>query len=204
VQDAVVAAETPGGGWEPASPAEVKALFGAVPVRWWIAGGYAIELAAGRPVRAHGDIDVLLLRRDQLAVQQALDGWEWWAVDPPGTVRRWAAGEYLPARVHDVWCRPGPDRPWRIQVMLDESAGDEWLSRRDARVRRPIASLGRVSADGIPYLVPEVQLFYKAKEPRPKDEVDFAAVSSLLTGEQRGWLDQALEQAYGAHPWRSG
>lgn len=61
--------------WEPLTPAEVSRLFAAVDVPWWIAGGYAVELAAGRPLRAHGDIDVLLLRRDQLAAQCALASW---------------------------------------------------------------------------------------------------------------------------------
>ena len=63
--------------WEPLSPAEVAGLFADVP--WWcVAGGHAIELAVGRPLRPHSDIDVLLLRRDQLAAQHALAGWEWW------------------------------------------------------------------------------------------------------------------------------
>ena len=44
-------------------------------------------MAAGRAVRGHSDIDVLLLRRDQLAVQQALPGWQWQAADPSGSLR---------------------------------------------------------------------------------------------------------------------
>ncbi|WP_240634772.1 MULTISPECIES: hypothetical protein [Streptomyces] len=105
---------------------------------WWVAGGIAIELAVGHRIRSRGDIDVLL-RRDQLVAQQILAGW---AVDPPGSLRPWAPGEVLPVGVHDIWCRPGPDEPWRIQVMLDNSRGHEWVSRRDHRVRRPISTLG--------------------------------------------------------------
>jgi hypothetical protein len=202
VDDALMGAVDTGyGAWQPASPGEVAALFRSVSVPWWIAGGHAIEFAAGRRLRDHADIDVLLLRRHQLATQQALPGWEWWAVDPPGTLRQWAAGEHLPARVHDIWCRPGPDRPWRIQVMLDESAGLDWLSRRDPGIRRPIAHLGMISVDGIPYLAPEIQLLYKAKNPRPKDETDFTAVLPALTTGQRHWLGEALVRAYGSHPW---
>ncbi|MDN3356285.1 amidase [Actinomadura sp. DC4] len=63
-------------------------------------------------------------------------------------LRRWARGERLALGVHDIWCRTGPDRPWRIQVMLDESDGGDWVSRRDPRVRRPLGSLGRFSAAG--------------------------------------------------------
>jgi hypothetical protein len=192
----------PYGQWEPATPPEVRSIFEHFSVPWWVAGGYAIELAVGRPLRAHGDIDVLLLRRDQLVVQQALPGWEWWAADPPGVLRPWAAGETLADGIHDIWCRPAANQPWRIQIMLDESVGAEWVSRRDARLRRPLSTLGHTDADGIPYLAPEIQLFYKAARPRPKDEADFAAVLPLLTVAQRQWLSGALANCIGDHPWR--
>ncbi|MFF5091076.1 hypothetical protein [Streptomyces niveus] len=44
--------------------------------------------------------------------------------------------------------------------MLDESHVGEWTSRHDARVRRPVHELGVLSAEGVPYLSPEVQLHY--------------------------------------------
>ena len=194
-------AHTPLHGWDPASLAEVAGLFGDLTTPWWVAGGFAVELAVGRRFRDHGDIDVLLLRRDQLAAQRALSGWTWWAVDPPGSLRPWAPGEILPEGVHDIWCQPAPGEPWRIQVMLDEADGQEWVSRRDPRVRRPLDTLGRLSPDGVPYLAPEVQLFYKAKAPRPKDEADLKALLPALTGPQRDWLVHAITQAYGPHPW---
>jgi hypothetical protein len=194
--------ETPWGPWEPASPAEVAQIFNRSQVRWWIAGGYAIELAAGGPVRQHSDIDVLLLRPDQLAVQHVLTGWQWYAADPPGTLRPWQPGEELPAGVHDIWCRPGPEEPWRIQVMLDGRCEDDWVSRRDQRIRRPVASIGSVSAEGIPYLNPEIQLLYKANGRRPKDEIDFDVMLPMLSQGQLQWLDDALRLAYGPdHPW---
>lgn len=187
--------------WDPAPLTEVADRFRDLKNPWWVAGGLAIELAVGHRIRDHGDVDVLLLRRDQLAIQQALPDWEWWAADPPGSLRPWASDEVLPQSVHDIWCRPGPGEPWRIQIMLDESHDQEWVSRRDPRVRRPLDKLGLNSTDGIPYLTPEVQLFYKAKEPRPKDETDLAAALPVLSDDQRHWLVHAINQAYGAHPW---
>jgi aminoglycoside-2''-adenylyltransferase len=197
----VTGTDTPWGRWDPAPLADVSALFSALTCPWWIAGGYAIELAVGHAYREHADIDVLLLRRDQLAVQRQLATWQWWAADPPGTLRPWERAEVLPPGVHDIWCRPGPADPWRIQIMLDGSDGLDWVSRRDPRVRRPIDELGLVSPEGIPYLAPEVQLFYKAKDRRPKDEQDFSAVLPALDGRRRRWLVWALGQAYGPHPW---
>ncbi|MET8140742.1 amino acid transporter [Sphaerisporangium sp. NPDC005288] len=176
-------------------------LFSAADGRWWIAGGYAIELAVGYGFREHGDIDVLLLRDDQLAAQRILPTWEWWCADPPGVLRPWKREEILPSTVHDIWCRPGADAPWRIQVMLDESDGPEWVSRRDSRVRRPVERLGLVSPRGVPYLRPEIQLFYKAKRPRAKDEQDFEEVLPKLGGDERRWLARTIGLVYGDHPW---
>jgi hypothetical protein len=192
------------GSWDAATPAEVAEIFSGCEAPWWIAGGYAIELAAGRPIREHSDIDVLMLRRDQLAVQQALPDWQWRAADPPGSLRPWRPGEQLPVSVHDIWCRPGPGEPWRIHVMLDESSGNDWVSRRDERIRRPITSIGLVTARGVPNLAPEIQLFYNPNG-RPKDEADLAAALPVLTRPQRQWLSDALRLVYGpAHPWRAG
>ncbi|WP_164254546.1 amino acid transporter [Streptomyces sp. S4.7] len=191
----------PFGRWDPASLSEVVARFSGLESCWWVAGGFAIELAVGRRIRSHGDIDVLLLRRDQLVAQQALSGWQWWAADPPGSLRPWALDEVLSLEVHDIWCRPGPDDPWRIQIMIDESCGQEWVSRRDPRVRRPISMLGMTSADGVPFLALDVQLYYKAKTPRPKDEEDFDAALPVLTDQQRSWLVDAISKTYGPHPW---
>jgi hypothetical protein len=185
------------GVWRPAGIDEVVTLFAASPAPWWIAGGYAIELFTGIH-RPHGDIDVLMLHRDQAAVRQVLDGWDCWVADPPGTgtLRPWPVNERLPAHLHDVWCRPAPDEPWRIQVMLDDASGDEWVSRRHPGVRRSIAAIGVLSERGVPYLAPEIQLFYKAKNPRPKDEWDVAAALPLLSRAARSWLDDAVELAY--------
>ncbi|WP_433179425.1 nucleotidyltransferase domain-containing protein [Actinoallomurus sp. CA-150999] len=192
----------PYGRWEPATPAQVASLLSALPCRWWVAGGYAIELAAGRRLRDHGDIDVMLLRPDQIHLHGVLRGWEHWAADPPGVLRPWEPAETLPQAVHDVWCRPGPDEPWRIQIMLDETRDGDWLSRRDPGIRRPLPEIGEISPEGVPYLAPEIQLFYKAKQPRPKDETDFAAVLPFLTQVQRRWLNEALAHSFGTHPWR--
>lgn len=50
-------------------------------------------------------------------------------------------------------------------------------------------------------LAPEVQLLYKSKQPRPKDQADFEAVLPSLTGGQREWLRAALTIVSAGHPW---
>lgn len=119
-------------------PLEVADLLGRAPCSWWIESGWAIDLHVGRQTRAHDDIDVVILRDDQLAVQQALHGCDLCVADPPGSLRRWWVGEVLPAEVHDIWCRRTPTSPWSLQVMIDDAAEGVWRYRRDARIQRPV------------------------------------------------------------------
>jgi hypothetical protein len=183
--------------WQPLSPQEVAQVLRDAAFPWRIAGGYAIEAFVERAFRPHGDIDVLMLRRDRMAVRALLKDWDCWAADPPGTLRRWPADELLSASVDHIWCRRDGRDPWRFQLMLDDADGETWHSRRSAAVRRPIAEMGLRNEVGIPFLAPEIQLFYKAKSPRPKDEQDFSAALPLLSELQRVWLRDAIRTAYG-------
>ena len=63
------------------------------------------------------------------------------------------------------------------------------------------ASLISRTADGIPYLQPEVVLLFKAKAVRPKDELDFAAVLPHLESSRRLWLRDALTLVHPGHAW---
>lgn len=78
--------------------------------------------------------------------------------------------------------------------MIDDTDGDDWLFRRDGRIRRPIPSLtGRASTVSLAVLSPEVQLLYKSKGLRKKDIADLGAVQQHLSGSERDWLRAALE-----------
>ncbi len=190
------------GPWRSLGVAQVAVLLGELPAPWWIAGGWALDLFLGRQTRDHGDIDVLVLRRDQLAAQAALAGWDLHAADPPGRLRPWRRGEWLAAPIHDIWCRPAPDAPWALQLMLAETEADRWLFRREPAIGGPLEQLTCRTADGIPYLAPEVQLLYKATDaPRSKDEADLTAVLPHLDAERRRWLTAALRAYRPHHPW---
>lgn len=193
-------AETDLGRWEPFVPHEAAKLLDRLAAPWWIAGGWAIDLFMGRRTRDHEDLDVGVLLRDQLAVQAALPGWDLHSAGG-GVLRPWPPGEDLPLDVHDVWCRPAPDEPWALQFTLNEAEGEDWLFRRDPGVRRPLGEIVLRDRDGLPFLAPEVQLLFKSKQPRPKDEADFAAVLPYLDEGRRGWLAEALARVQPGHPW---
>jgi len=167
-----------------------------------LAGGWAIDLFLGRCTREHEDIDVQILRPDHDAVRAALSEWDAHAADPPGTLRPWPVGETLPADVHDIWVRRSAGDPWRFQLMIADVEGDEWVYRRDRRIRRPIDGLtGPASTAGRRVLAPEVQLLYKSKGLRPKDHADLAEGLPALVAAQRAWLADALVTVSPARPW---
>jgi hypothetical protein len=180
---------------------ELAAVLHPASFQWWVAGGYAVEHFVGRPIRSHADIDVLLLRRDAKDLHRLLQGWEIWA-SSSGRLHPWQTNAGLAPDVNDIWCRRSGEQVWRFQLMLDGSDGDIWRSRRCPGVNMPIRDLGVISQDNLPFLRIEVQLFYKAKTPRPKDEQDLEACLPLLNVDQKMWLHQAIQLAYGEKsPW---
>ena len=188
--------------WRPLAPGEIHNIFSDVSFPWWIGGGIALELSLGREIRSHGDIDVGILRRDHLGVRAFLSDWDCWAADPPGTLRPWPVGEILDDPVHDIWVRRASHNAWCFQLMVDETDGDDWVSRRDNRIRLPLPAITHTSDSGIPYLKPHVQLYYKAKNPRNKDQIDFNALMESNAELDLAWLRAAITCSYGAtHPW---
>jgi hypothetical protein len=88
-----------------------------------------------------------------------------------------------------------------VDVIRESWDGDSWAYRRDAAVRLPLAEAIERTVDGIPYLVPEIVLLFKAKTPREKDESDFARLLPLLDSARRKWLAAALQTAHPGHRW---
>jgi hypothetical protein len=157
--------------WQPLSVREVVQLFAHAPFTWGLAGGYAVEQFLGTAIRAHSDIDVVVYRDQQLRLQRWLAGWHLYAADPPGTLRPWMADEYLPYGIHDIWGHRSGIQAWQLQIMLTEVERDEWFSRRSRLIRGQRNEL-IVLYHGIRCLRIEVQLLYKVRNQRPKDDLD--------------------------------
>lgn len=188
--------------WEPFSPQEVAQVFSGFQSSWCIAGGWGLDLFTGRTSRKHDDIDLVLLRKDQHLVFQLFSGFEIFVVDPPGTLRPWIAEEYLHAPLYNIWIREKAKDPWRIQLMLQDHTEGEWLFRRDHSIRGQIEELIVHSKVGIPVLNPIIQLLYKAKDIRTKDQHDFREILPLLEAEHKQWLHSKITQVYGTqHIW---
>ena len=111
--------------WEALSVGEVASLLDGLPVHWWIAGGQAIDLFVGSSTRPHQDVDVAVLRPDQLTVQAHLDGWDL-RVAHNNRLTPWAPGQLLAASQHGIWARPNPASPWRWELLVDDVSDGDW------------------------------------------------------------------------------
>jgi aminoglycoside-2''-adenylyltransferase len=187
------------GQWQRLHPREARSLLGHIRLPWWIAGGWALDLYIGQQGRPHKDLDIGILRRDAPSVLAALDGWEFFEA---------RGGELFgpltgaPREdVNSLWGRRVRTSEWVLELLLDDAEGDEWVYRRDRRLRRPLDAVIRYDAQRTPYLAPEIQLLYKSSHIRAEDELDFERVSALLDDASRRWLCLALSQLDGQHRW---
>jgi Aminoglycoside-2''-adenylyltransferase len=186
----------------------------AFPGRWWLAGGWAIDAWLGAPSRDHEDVEIGILRRDQALfrrhlarcvlekVVQGPAGAHWVALQPEELL---AAPEFQ-LQVHPSGAC-GPDGTGRgggeriFEVFLNDERDGQWISRRHPTVTRALPELTVASPLGMPVLAPEIQLLYKAKYHRPKDEHDFAHALPHLTRDQRAWLRATVQEYHPGDPW---
>lgn len=164
---------------------------------WWVAGGWAIDLFAGRVSREHHDVEIGVWRGDQVALHDYLGGYRRRKV-LDGQWSEWETGAWVELPTFQLRVA-GPDA--EFDVFLNDCDGDRWVFRRNPAITLPVSRLVLRSAEGWPVLAPEVQLLYKAKGHLPKDEADFDLVVDRLGAEQRRWLRDALAIHHPGDPW---
>jgi hypothetical protein len=190
----------------PEAPAEVRAvaaLFASYPHPWAICGGWAVDLYLGRVSRAHSDVDVAVLRRDQATVRSHMAS-RGWTLEKAhaGTLTPWAEGEVIELPLHGIWCRNPRYAPDFVELLLNEADGPIFCFRRDRSIRLPLARAFIPSSAGIPILAPEIALLYKsAGLDQARNVADVAAVMPALEPARRAWLRAALASVSPGHPW---
>ncbi|ANE44131.1 nucleotidyltransferase domain-containing protein [Deinococcus puniceus] len=175
---------------------------------WMLAGGWALDAWHGTVTRPHEDVDVTVPRHRQDEVRDALAA-AGWRLDAcrGGAYHAWTAPIVAPDfQVHAR--HRGLPHAQLLDVMLTDvnDAGDElWLYRRDPRVTLPMGQARLVGAHGLPHLAPEAVLLFKSRtagrDPRGKDQRDFARTLPTLKAEARAWLEDALRLTSPGHEW---
>lgn len=186
------------GPWDPLPLAEAVDLFRKAPFRWWVSGGHALELHVGRSWRSHDDTDISFCRDDARHLPEILAGWDL-HVAAGGVLAGWQ-GAALAADLHqnNLWGRPAVDSPWRLDLTVSGGDHHDWVFRRDPAIRVPWNRAVLHSPTGVPYLAPELQLLFKSRDRRPKDDADADAVVPHLDSDRLTFLMAVLGCD---HPW---
>ena len=182
------------------SPQAIASLMSDFEKRWFIAGGWAIDLFLDKETRPHGDIEIAVFRDDQICLQNYLEKWTLkTAVN--GRLKAWKKHEFLRLPLHEIHCFDQSGESF-LEVLFNEAKNGEWIFRRNAKITKPISESFSISKTGIKFLRPEIVLLYKSKNPRAKDEQDFQAAVNFLDIENKEWLKNALSICYPQkHRW---
>ena len=185
--------------WEPIAVSEVFSVLDGAPFRWWISGGNALELHLKQRWRSHDDMDVGIVRDEAGLVYSWLSGWDLWAASS-GELVPWHGEPLVVEREqNNVWARRVGERHWSIDFTVGSGDAAEWINRRNPAIRRGWDTAVLVDADHVPYLAPDIQLLFKSKNVRPKDDEDARQVIPSLTDDERRFLYDNLAPG---HHWR--
>lgn len=173
------------------------------PGAWFVCGGWAIDLFLRRVTRDHADVEIGVYRDELKGLWEYFPGRRLEKVvqrEGKGEWQPWQ-GELLQLPVHQVRILDLSAKLPVLEFLIHERREGEWICRRHPEVVRPLEGVWRRTFSGIPFLVPEIQLLFKAKQTRAKDQEDFENTVPRLGGEGKGWLGQVLRRFYPGHPW---
>ena len=181
------------------TPPEIARRLVGVDVPWYVAAGWALDLFRGRQTRRHGDLEIAIPAARFAEISDRFPGY---VFDGIGQKCVWpdATPEVL-AVTHQTWLRDPATGDYLVDVFREPHEDGMWVCRRDATIRLPYDQVICHTADGIPYLAPELVLLFKAKQPRPKDQADFEAVLPELSPAQRMRLAELIRRVHPEHHW---
>jgi GrpB-like predicted nucleotidyltransferase (UPF0157 family) len=171
---------------------------------WFVAGGWALELFAGRVQRMHHDVDIIIPRDAQFELQAYLLARDWKFVTPfQKRLERWPPHMRLELPRHQIHAHRGNAF---IDFLLTDIQ-EVWRYRRESHILRSTEKMSLMSKSGIPYFAPELVLLFKSRNTssheRAKDQTDFERALTHLEPERRAWLRWALVATAPDHPWIS-
>ncbi|GAB0107123.1 hypothetical protein JMUB6875_61150 [Nocardia sp. JMUB6875] len=185
--------------WEAWTPEGVAGRLVGISVPWCVVGGWALDLFVGTQTRDHEDLEIAVPRERFGEVAAAFGGYEW---DVVGSGMVWAyrdAGDR--AEFHQTWLRDPATGKYHLDVFREPHDGERWICRREPSITLPYTDLIEIGRAGIPYVIPEVALLFKAKAQRPKDQQDFDRVTPLLPDHRVARLAAWLARVHPHHDW---
>lgn len=185
--------------WKPYTPEEVRLRMQGFGLPWYVVGGWALDLWSGSQTRDHADLEICVLAEDLDQALSHLHPLNFYAAQAGGLTALETKGATTGAS--QFWGLDATVQAWRIDVMVERGGATTWVYKRDPAITLPrhMAILG--SKRGLPFLVPEAVLLFKAKACRPKDQMDFERVLPKLDHGAREWLYHCLHTEDPTHTW---
>jgi len=174
-------------------------LLADVAAPWYIAGGWALDLFRGRQRRHHGDLEIGVPAPEFEAIRKALAGYDFRVA---GSGRLWPLDSPAFGMMFQTWVSEPETGVFRLDVFREPQRDGAWVCRRDETIRLPFQEIISRTGDGIPFLVPEIVLLFKAKHSGvAKHQTDFDATLPLLDDAALGWLERSLRRIHPSHAW---
>jgi|SRR5579884_3160301 len=166
---------------------------------WCFCGGWAIDLFLDRETRPHKDIDIAIRRRDQLVFQSHLMARGWQLEIAEKGLHRWAAGHFLQLPANTIWC-------WHseqfMELLFDEWDDHTFRLRHKQSISMPAKQAMVTTPSGFRALAPETVMLYKSRDAKNADyRADFENAYPNLPEDRRRWLETAMAELHGSHPW---
>lgn len=195
---------------------------------WALCGGWAVDAWLGQTTRGHIDVDITVFHEDQRAVFEQFRDWH---LAPHDTTtldggEGWDGRELtFPAHIHGrppgegnlellrSWVNPpysAPPDGLNLEVVFNLRSAEDLVLNEEPPIRLPWADAVAESRWGVPTVVPEVVLFWKATayfdartraSRNEKDAADFTALAPRLSTERRTWLREAVARLHPDHAW---
>lgn len=183
------------------SPAELAGRLEGLDVRWCVVGGWALELAGVIPGRPHSDLEIAVPQFEFDRLKDWLAPYEFFVIGPDGMWPADGAGGAYFDNPQTFVLDPEAG-VWRADVIRSQYDGDTWVFQFDRSIRRAYVDAVAFTADGIPYLRPELVLLYKAVLLGERNQADFdASVDALGAAARRCLADSLNDVAGPGHPW---
>ena len=162
---------------------------------WFVAGGWAIDLFLNRETRVHEDIEIGIFRKNQMQLYKYFGNQKKYFIDNRNKFGKhekheWNK-EYLQLPIHELYSRCDG---LEIEILLNERENEQWIYRRNNKVRLDIEKAILFNVDKIPFLSPEIVILYKSKDIREKDITDINNTIGSMNKAQISWLIDSIDE----------
>jgi hypothetical protein len=200
---------------------------------WSICGGGAIDLFLGRQTRIHKDLDIAVYWEDRSSIIEMMLSLDWRVFQAcgGGVVQELNRKQDVPFEKRNLFCFSANEDRVKLELIGHEREryrfGLEKLEQKDftyveflfnerdkeqiylpgkTDIKRELNKAIFSSSDEVPYLAPEIVLFYKSSYLEGTDAADhnqdFDVSLPCFNAEQKQWLRGALEREYpDGHAW---